>query len=137
GGQLGIAFRASIAAAAVVLEDASTQRHVGCLLVRLAEGGVDAETACVHLVRVTLGHRLPHHLGGVFTMDGVFVCLAPRPPRRQNRKRAAPDKSGSRRARGSGPWSGCARSGRRGARRTACAWLFSPRRGKSCAPPAS
>src|SRR5207245_9909714 len=50
GRQLRIAFRPSIAAAAVVVENASTQRHVGCLLVLLAESGVDAEPARVHVV---------------------------------------------------------------------------------------
>jgi hypothetical protein len=72
-GQLDEPFRAAITQPPVILEQPRPQCLDGCLLVGLADGGVDAETAAVGVFGVLLVHRLAHHLRDVIRLHGEGV----------------------------------------------------------------
>jgi len=79
--QLEKSFGPAVALPAVVIQRASAQRVVGGFLIGLTQGCIDAEAPRVHILRVVLGQRLAHHLGGVFRMQGVFAYFPPCPQR--------------------------------------------------------
>jgi hypothetical protein len=75
-GQLHVALGAAISVAPLVVEDASTQRLVGRLLIALGDGRVDSQAARVHLVRIAVVEHLADHFGDVLPVDGEVVEVA-------------------------------------------------------------
>ena len=79
--QLDITLGTAVALAPVVFENALAHRFVGRFLIGLANGGVHAKAARIHLFRVVLGECLADHLGDVLGMNGVFAHFSSRAQR--------------------------------------------------------
>ncbi len=76
GGQVDEGFRAAIAMAALVVEDAAPHRFIGGFLIALAQRGVDVQATRIRFFVVLRVHQLAHHFRHVLGVHVELVAFA-------------------------------------------------------------